>query len=334
MSVTDIAVDVSESKGLAERIAALLTRNYSGLRARIRTLDNEIKCPGSAITLRLYYPAFRSDAPTIGDLVDTIALYIISFALPRSQIAEVYKLYDTVTVEEFSLRHSELEQRALALFKRVQDATQRNGEAGELLLYILTEWILEAPQLLAKMCLKTNRNMPVHGSDGVHVRYFEDKKVLCLYYGESKLHAEVGKAISAAMESTTTALKHESTKHEIELVHRHIDLTGFDQDAKQSILQYLDPLDEQSNHRVNVVTCLIGFNFDAFKSCLLTGEEPEIQFRRLALAKLTELAPQISDSLKTITNQVEFFFFPVPSVEELRDLFQSKIGWKKPSDKS
>ncbi len=333
MSVIDVAV-VSESRDLAAHIASLLTRNYSGLKARIRTLDNEVRCPDSAITLRLCYPAFRSGAPTIGDLVDTIALYIIPFALPRSQIADVYKLYNTVAVEEFSRRHSELEQRALALFKRVQETTSRNGEVGELLLYILTEWILEAPQLLAKMCLKTNRNMPIHGSDGIHVRYFEDRNVLCLYYGESKLHADVGKAISDAIGSITTALKHESTKHELELVHRHIDLAGLDQNAKKSILQYLDPLDEESNRRINAVTCLIGFNFDAFKKGLVAGTDPETQFRQLATARLTELIPRISDSLKGITDQVEFFFFPVPSVEELRDLFQSKIGWKKPSEKS
>lgn len=334
MSVADVTVDVPEGRDLAGHIAALLTKNYSGLSARIRSLDNEIRCPDSAITLRLYYPALRSGTPTIGELVDTIALYIIPFALPRSQIADVYKLYDIVTVEEFSRKHSELEQRALALFKRVQDTTRRNGEAGELLLYILTEWILEAPQLLAKMCLKTNRNMPVHGSDGIHVRYFEDRNALCLYYGESKLHADVGKAISEATASITTALKHESTKHEMELVHQHIDLTGLDQNAKKSILQYLDPLDEHSNHRINVATCLVGFNFDAFKNGLAPGTDHETQFRQLAAAKLTELAPRISAALKATTDQIEFFFFPVPSVEAMRDLFQSKIGWKKPSEKS
>lgn len=333
MSIDDVVGDVS-TKTLSEHITALLTRNYSGLRARIRSLDNEIKCPDSAVTLRLCYPAFRSGAPTIGDLVDTIALYIIPFALPRSQIADVYKLYNTVPVEEFSRRHSELEQQALALFKRVQDTTRRTGEAGELLLYLLTEWILEAPQLLAKMCLKTNRNMPVHGSDGIHVRYFEDRKVLCLYYGESKLHAEVGKAISEAVESITTSLKHESTKHELALVHRHIDLTGIDQNAKESLLQFLDPLEERSNNRANVATCLIGFNFDAFKSGIPAGSDPEIRFRELAAAKLAELAPRISSSLKAVTDQVEFFFFPVPSVEDLRDQFQSKVGWNKPKDKS
>jgi hypothetical protein len=101
MSVADVAIDVSKNKSLAEHIAALLTRNYSGMRARIRSLDTEIRCSDSAITLRLCYPAFRSGAPTIGDLVDTIALYIIPFALPRSQIAEVYKLYETVPSKNF-----------------------------------------------------------------------------------------------------------------------------------------------------------------------------------------------------------------------------------------
>src|SRR4029077_6808975 len=103
------------------------------------------------------YPSFRGAEPTVGDLVDVIALYMIPFVLPRSEIADVYKLYGTRTVEDFSRHHSALEKKAIALFKRVQLATNRNGEAGELLLYLLTEWILQAPQLLAKMCLKTDR---------------------------------------------------------------------------------------------------------------------------------------------------------------------------------
>jgi hypothetical protein len=67
--------------------------------------------------------------------------------------------------------------------------------------YLLTEWILEAPQLLAKMSLKTNKEMPVHGADGVHVRFCEDAQQLRFYWGESKLYADVGQGITAAVSS-------------------------------------------------------------------------------------------------------------------------------------
>ena len=58
-----------------------------------------------------------------------------------------------------------------------------------------------APQLIAKMSLKTNPKMPVHGADGVHVRYSKADKRLLLYWGESKVHADVGAAISAGFKA-------------------------------------------------------------------------------------------------------------------------------------
>jgi hypothetical protein len=77
-------------------------------------------------------------------------------------------------------------------------------------------------------------------------------------------------------------------------------------------------------------TCLIGFDFDAYGK--LNVDSTEDQFRVLAQEKLQELAPRVSKALKSagVASQIiEFFFFPVPSVKDLRDQFQAKIGWNK-----
>lgn len=326
------AVDQIDRRDFADRISALLYKDYSRvLSARICCLDHDVTCETSEVTLRLHFPAFRGATPTVGDLVDVIALYMMNFTLPRSQIAALADLYKSVPFEEFSLRHSKLEQSALSLFKLAQEATNRNGEAGELILYLLTEWVLNAPQLLAKMSLKTNRNVPVHGADGIHVRYCKDSDSLYLYWGESKLYSDVGQAISEAARSIVKALEHQSIRHELRLVEQNIDLSGLSQLAKASILSYLDPFDKQSNKRVDVTTCLIGFDFDAFTKLTLAKSNPEAEFKRLAAVKLAELAPILSETVKAnnlANHKIELFFFPVPSVQELRDLFQAKIGWK------
>lgn len=330
MSTTELT-SKPEGEDLAKDIASLLRQDYSKLSARIRTLEHDVKCASSQVTLRLHFPAFRGATPCIGDLVDTIALYILHFALPRSQVAELQELFRTGSYEKCSLRQSQLEQEAFALFKRAQEATNRNGEAGELILYLLTEWILQAPQLLAKMCLKTNRDMPVHGADGIHVRYFQDRDMLHLYWGESKVHADVNKAISDAATSIVQALKHKSVKHELDLVSRHIDLSGLGPSARKAILRYLDPFDEKSNQRVGVSTCLISFDFQAFERTVTPTETPEFVFCQLAKTKLAELAPRISAALNErdlSAHQIELFLLPLPSVKELRSLFQEKIGWK------
>ena len=187
-------------------------------------------------------------------------------------------------------RCSILESRARALFIKANQTTNRNGEAGELLLYLLTEWILGAPQLIAKMALKTNPNMPVHGADGVHVRYRESDKKLLLYWGESKLYADVGEAITAAAKSISEALKPQKLQHEINLVQQNIDFSGLKPEEKEALLRYLNPFEESYNERHDVTTCLVGFDFDGFaKVAKVNADKAEAQFTSLAAAELAKV---------------------------------------------
>jgi hypothetical protein len=67
-----------------EAALATLARDYTKLEARIRELTHTITCTCSGVTLRLHFPAFRQSKPTVAELVDAIALYLVNFALPRS----------------------------------------------------------------------------------------------------------------------------------------------------------------------------------------------------------------------------------------------------------
>jgi hypothetical protein len=258
--------------------------------------------------------------------------FLAPFALPRARISAVMEQYGKISAEEFTLQTTKLFQSALSLFKRANIATNRNGEAGELILYLMTEWILGAPQLIAKMSLKTNPQMAVHGADGVHVRYCGDTSRLLLYWGESKLYTKVDEAIGAGVKSMTAALDPAKIKHELDLVERNIDFSGLTGDAKAALLRHLDPFDEAYNQRYDIITCLIGFDFDGFdKLAGLDDQNAESRFRELATEKLGVMAKTLPGSLKNGGLQgrpIELFFLPLPSVDQLRSLFQEKIGWK------
>jgi hypothetical protein len=310
---------------------AALRRDYSKLLPRIRVLEHTISCESDGVTLRVHYPSFRQGKATVQELTDSILHYLMHFALPRKQVADLDALYGTASQEDFTTRFEQLSKSARDLFKLANKATNRNGEGGELLLYLFTEWVLAAPQLIAKMSLKTNSEMPVHGADGVHVRYCAETARLILYWGESKLYADVGSAISAAVGSMAKSLEHREMKHEIDLVQRNIDFSGLNDTAKQAFLRYLDPYEENYNERHDVITCLIGFDFDAFG--LITAsdaDEAENKFAEFARTKLAEIAPSVAKKVKAadlVGRPIEIFFFPVPSVQEFRDIFQAKIGW-------
>jgi len=294
-------------------------------------LKSKIECSCSHVNIHVHYPAFRDRKPTVNELVDAISLHITPFALPRSEVAKVDAKYGKVSVQEFKDATSLINAEAIDLFIKANKATNRSGEAGELLLYILTEWILDAPQIVAKMSLKTNPKMPVYGSDGVHVRFCSETSRLFIYWGESKFHQSITGAISSAAESIKKALLPDEAKHEINLVKRNIDFSGLKSDAKDAILKYLDPMDEDYNERVDVVTCIIGFDFKGFSA--LTATDPdaaEAEFCSLAEERLKKVAPTLASALEAQgleTQRLEMFFLPLPDVGAFRDAFQAKIGW-------
>ncbi|MBD9597659.1 DUF1837 domain-containing protein [Ensifer sp. ENS05] len=315
-----------------ETALAALKKDYSKLASRIRKLEHTVSCDAHGVILRLHYPSLRQGHATMEELTDALSHFVVSFALPRSQVSQLMDLYGIMDREDFIQRYDQLSEKARNLFKKANEATNRNGEAGELLLYLLTEWVLAAPQLIAKMSLKTNREMPVHGADGIHARFCPDTQRLLLYWGESKLYSDVSAAITSAVTSIVEALRPEKLKHEIDLVQRHVEFAGLDGAAKEALLRYLDPFEENYNERHDVITCLVGFDFEAFSALSATDPQgAETAFNALAVAKLSDLAPSISAKLRDsglIGRPIELFLFPMPSVQKFRDLFQAKIGWK------
>jgi hypothetical protein len=328
--VTDALEDVAEVD--LEAVVAALRRDYSKLSARLRTLQHTVACECAGVTLRLHFPSFRQGKATVYELVDAIALHMAAYALPRAEVDAVRSKYEKIPVDAFMEHTTALNETAGRLFKTASEVTGRNGECGELILYLLTEWVLEAPQLIAKMSLKTNSEMPVFGADGVHVKYCAQTSRLYLYWGESKLYGDVSDAITNAIASITTALDPAKMQHELDLVKRNMDLSGFDAVSKYEVLKFLDPMEETYNNRFDVITSLIGFNFAAYTQLdIADPDEAEEKFSALAIKQLTALAPVVATKLKAVgldASALELFFFPVPSVQELRDRFQAKIGWK------
>jgi hypothetical protein len=308
---------------------ANLRRDWSRLSARIRTLEHDVIVANSRVTLRLHYPALRNASPTVADLVDAIAFHIPHFCLPRGEVEEAYRRAELLNDFDRHLEMSRLDRQAVDLFMRANLATGRNGEAGELLLYLLTEWILGAPQMLAKMSLKTNRDMPVHGPDGLHLKICDRTANLMVLSGEAKLHSSLSGAIRSAVSSIVAALDPAAAGHELELVRRHLPLSGLGPTAKQALLAFLDPFDEASNRRVDVVTCLLAFDFKGYAEL---GDDAEAVFRSRALRRLQDVSSTLADALQVagLRNQgIELFLFPLPSVRDFRDLFQQRIGWRK-----
>lgn len=314
-----------------DTVLAALRRDYAKLAPRIRELQHEVTCESAGVNLRLHFPAFRQAKATVDELTEIAWQHLTPFALTRREIDEVRALEGVIPFDDLMLKITQLNATATKLFIKANKATNRNGEAGELLLFLLTEWILGAPQIIAKMTLKTNPQMPVHGADGVHVKYCPDTERLFIYWGEAKMYADVGAAITSAATSIAKSLEPDALGHELQLVQRNIDFASLGIEGKTALLRYLDPYEEKYNERIDIITCLIGFDFDGFQKASMGGpENAEQAFRTLAKTKLAEIAPDVAGAINAVGlggRAIEFFFFPLPAVQEFRNLFQARIGW-------
>ncbi len=166
---------------------ASLTEGHDDLGAGIRIVSHSVKSKDERVKLHAHFLAFREGQPTVAEFVEILSFKLVPFCLHRKYINQVQSSWKNLPPGKIQERAVQLHQQALELFKRANKKTNRNGEFGELITYLLIESVLKAPQFVAKMSLKTNSQMPVHGSDGIHLGYDEQTGKLSLYWGESEM---------------------------------------------------------------------------------------------------------------------------------------------------
>ncbi len=313
---------------LEDKIAGLLG-DFSKLSPRIKHLSFNTDTCGDRVDVRCSYISFRDGQPTFDDFVEMLADHIISFCLPRSEIGTAQKEIAAAT-DHFAASRvmRQLTDKARGLFIKAKKGSHRSGEAGEIVLYILKEWLLQAPHIVSKMYLKTNNQMPVYGTDGIYARYDAKTKRLLLYWGESKAHVKISSALTSALDSISEFVTEEHEKREIDIVAAYADFDGLDKESKEAILRYLDPYAEESNERVVTHSCLLIFEYT-----LPDGTDSG----KAESLFLKQVSTTVESFIKTIKASVEakglgpqrfeFFLMPVPSVQTFRDKFQQKIGW-------
>jgi hypothetical protein len=320
---------MNQDASALEKQVALLLGNFEFLSPLIRHLDFDTDECGERINVRCSYLSFRAGEPTIDDFIDALSDSLISFCLPRKEIKVAQDGISSGDHVKAGRIINALSEKAKSLFIRAKKGSNRSGEAGEIVLYIFNEWLLKAPQIVSKMYLKTNNNMPVHGTDGIHARFDSVKKALILYWGESKAHVTLESALNSALVSIKEFVDDGKEKREIELIQTYPDFGDLDPDSVKAILNYLDPYTEEAQLRIPIFSCLLIFNY-ALPPSEHSDTEMEDIFVKNVKAEVAKFIAKIRtdiDSKGLDRKRFEFFLLPVTSVQAFRDKFQSKIGW-------
>jgi hypothetical protein len=260
------------------------------------------------------------------DLIDYIDTRIVDYAIPRKEIDAAKEDFNKTGSTRKIL---DLRKKAENLFTDLANT----GEGGEILLYILTQDILQLPQLISKMSLKTSSKMHYHGADGIHFQYNSETLNLDLYWTEAKMYQDLSTAIAKCFESLKGFLLdpqgYTSTQErDIDLITSNIHQNINNEDLEELLVSFFDKDNELSNNLVYKGVCFIGFDYDKYP------HENDISqttndIKNAILAEYDKWNYTLSKKIKTHTNlnqkEIHIFLMPFPSVEKFREYYLKTI---------
>jgi hypothetical protein len=144
------------------------------------------------------------------DFVRHLFDYLLEFALKWSELKKINSATATRMVEDAARRVYE------------DDEYGKRGEFGELLLHAALRSHFDSEPALSKLFYKSGDNDTVKGFDCVHV-VEGDGGVLELWLGEAKFYKDIGKAITAALDSLAELTETERLKREFVLIRGVVD---------------------------------------------------------------------------------------------------------------
>lgn len=265
--------------------------------------------------------------PRLNDLADYVAANIINYAIPKKErdIAQDYLIRNNGNTRKYA----ELKRKAAALFTDLKTT----GEGGEMLLYVLVQEFLKIPQLISKMSLKTSGNVHYHGVDGVHVKFDDGTGNLVLYWGESKMHANLSKAITECFDSLKGFILdtygHDSTQErDLQLITSNINNEVNNTPLENLLLQYFDKDSDLSNKVQYKGVCFIGFDYDKYpkspNSSTLNELKAQVSSNLKAWIETTGKGIKKHPNLERF--EIHVFLIPFPSVQDFRDYFLNTIN--------
>ena len=273
------------------------------------------------VNLRFKYIKFTPNGELKLDLlVNTLVSYFTHFCF-SAQKREIDK---SLTKSEQEQQQNKLYTEARKLFRKWNSAGSTSGEMGEMILWLLMEVVLKAPQMVAKMDLKTNPNLESFGSDGIHMKVVDD--ILNIYFGEAKLYNSITRALDSIFDSIKGFHENGMQQHEYNMVTTHYKYLK--EDDKEKVFKFIQGSLETHELKVNHA-CLVGYDWKEYEkfNSLQREEflEDFIESYKNDTDRLTKLIQTRFDKFSKKNLTFEVFFLPVKSVQELRDKFNEEL---------
>lgn len=217
-----------------------------------------------------------------------------------------------------------------------QKYPHRSSEVGEVLAYCIAIEHLGAAQLAAKMSLKTNNNMPVHGLDGIHATV--EGGWLTIYFLESKLSQTANDGAADFAESVAEFTSNKKQyRREYSIVRDLGNLDTLDEESRNIALRYFDIMASPDDvpKRERYVGVVLYSDDKLFNSLPPVNNQQQPGFHEMQLAATYSkgLEHHQKAAMKHLTNhgadanKCLVYFVVVPDADEVRELFYNAMGY-------
>ncbi|MEG6192447.1 DUF1837 domain-containing protein [Enterobacter kobei] len=201
----------------------------------------------------------------------------------------------------------------------------KDGKYGELLLYILSEAILNTPMVSHKITNLTNLNDQVKGGDGVLFGVYREN--LSILIGESKIYKSFSGALESAFDSLdrfTKSYTSGALGHELFMARTNIS-SNFDFETMELIYKAFTPGDDIYSECVKTHPVLLIFEDAEIKSIeekAINKAEAERLFDAWLTKKKEAIKSDIDAKLIKYPNVkpcfLDFFLIPMTDVGEFK----------------
>jgi len=301
-------------------INKLISVEFNDYSQCIDSVEHTQKTNNLNTKLRFHHLKFDGNGrPMSKALAELLYQYIIHYCIAAKNRPSA------ITAKE----SAQLIKEARKLFRHpdiTDDSPDKTGEAGEALLFFLMESIIQAPQLVSKMELKTNRRLEANGSDGIHARWNEDDQIVDFYFGESKLYQKIDDAIASALKSIESFHADEIYKHEFTMITKHFKYA--DAEVQKAVTEHIKLGEPGPGARINHA-CLIGYNWNQYNNINnKSSKELATEFRGKLTTETPILSAMLDKKLEAFSRKhlcLDVFFIPFPSVQDFRNEFNEAL---------
>lgn len=311
--------ETTDTSNFSEILRSLIRGDSDTFAHFLPQYEAPLLLDSTSATVRTHFVAADINGAIVVDrLAAAIAQAAFDFCIPRARAEEALAL-------QVSTGSFEAITRLLEQTRELFVSSDKSGEGGELLLFLLMERVLQLPQLLAKMSLKTNANVHVHGSDGVHAKLTGD--VLDLYWGESKLYKDSSEAFTECFASIAPFLGADDKVRARDLVLVRENLNVTQVELATHLLEFLDDSNPKNlSVRWNGV-CLIGFDYGDYPNLASLENEQRAIVTNAVNSWQKSITHRIGKhSLNKIS--IDVFCLPVPDINEFRKAIRRHLGVK------